>query len=477
MQPTVAQWQARLEHGDLTARELCEHYLSRIDAVAHLNAVVARDDSAALAAADAADERRRAGERGPLLGIPITVKDGLDVVGLPCRGGSLARQEMPSADAVVVARAKSAGAVVIAKTNLPELGLSYETDNKVIGRTVHPLDPTRTPGGSSGGEGALLGADASPLGIGTDGGGSIRVPSNFCGLFGLRPTAGRVPTTGVWPPGRAGSMVDLLCVGPMGHSAADIAALLTVIAGPDLVDPFVPPVLLRDWREVDVPGLRIGWYVEDPVASPTSDVAEAVTAATRVLAEIGATVVATTLPSAARRATELFFLATAADGGEGVFAAVGASPALHTEQFMNLIQRPPYGGSTSAVEYFAVQQAMFDLRADVRRWAADFDVIIAPVCAGQAPHHEQAPAGVPADRYLRYESFNYTHTYSIAGLPAAAVPTGTAHGLPVGVQVIGSAWREDVVLAVAAALERALGGFAPTAELLAASRRQSEVAH
>lgn len=460
MEPTVAQWRDRLRSGALSAVELTEHYLARLDAVAHLNAVVARDDDGALAAAAAADARMRAGDDAPLLGIPITVKDTLDVVGMPCTGGSRARRELPTADAEVVRRVKDAGAVVIGKTNMPELGLSYETDNRVYGRTDHPFDPSLTPGGSSGGEAAVLGADAAPIGIGTDGGGSIRVPSAYCGLIGLRPTTGRVPATGSWPPGRAGSMFDLTCIGPMGRSTADIATLLQVLAGPDLVDPFAPPVLLRDWRDVQVPGLRVGWYVDDGVAAPLPAVRSAVESAAAALADAGATVAEVAPPPAVARATELFFRATAADAGEGIFRLVGERTEDHVPQFLDLLHHPPYGGSTSALDLFAVQQAMFDLRADVRRWVAEYDVVLAPVAAGPAPRHGEAPAGVPAHRYLRYESFNYTHTYSVAGLPAGTAPVGLADGLPVGVQVAGPAWREDLVLAALAVIERAFGGFA-----------------
>lgn len=459
MEPTVVEWQARLSAGELSAVELCEHYLARLDAVSHLNAVVARADDAARAAAAEADARRQGGEEGPLLGIPMTVKDTMDVVGMPCRGGSLARQEEPTRDAEVVRRVKAAGVVVLAKTNMPELGLSYETDNRVSGRTVHPFDPARTPGGSSGGEGAVLGADASPIGIGTDGGGSIRVPSAFCGLVGLRPTTGRVPTTGSWPPGRTGSMFDLTCIGPMGRSAADIALLLDVLAGPDLIDPFVPPVPLGDWRSVDVRAMRVGWYVDDGVGEPTTAVRVAVESAAAAMEAAGATVTEVRPPAAVERATELFFRATAADSGEGIFRLVGDRPEDHVPQFMDLLLHPPYGGSKSAVDYFSVQRAMFDLRGDVRRWAQEYDVVLAPVCAGTAPLHDTPPAGVPADRYLRYESFNYTHTYSVAGLPAGAVPVAVEGGLPLGVQVIGPAWREDLVLAACHALEEAFGGF------------------
>lgn len=469
MEPTVGEWRNRLRRGELSAVELCDHYLARLDAVGHLNAVVARDDETARADAARADARIRAGEEGALLGIPLTVKDMLDVVGMPCRSGSLARRDLPARDAEVVTRVRRAGGVVLAKTNMPEFGLSYETDNAVYGRTDHPFDPARTPGGSSGGEAAVLGADASPIGIGSDGGGSIRVPSSYCGLVGLRPTTGRVPTTGSWPPGRAGTMFDLTCVGPMGRSTADVADLLRVLAGPDLVDPFAPPVPLYDWRSVRLEGLRVGWYVDDGVASPVPEVCAAVERAGRALENAGAWAEQVRPPDAVQRSTELFFRATAADSGEGIVALAGDRPADHVPQFMALLRQPPYGRSSSARELVAIQQAMFDLRAEVRRWIQHYDVILSPVVAGPAPRHGEAPAGVPAERYLRYESFNYTHTYSVSGLPAAAVPVAAVEGMPLGVQVVGPAWREDLVLAATHVVEQAFGGFAAFDEMRAAA--------
>jgi Asp-tRNA(Asn)/Glu-tRNA(Gln) amidotransferase A subunit family amidase len=466
MQPTVTEWLGKLASGEISARELCTHYLARMDDATGLNAVVYRDDEAALAAADAADARRRRGESAPLLGIPVTVKDCIDVAGTPSGAGSRARTDPPRADAEVVRRLKRAGAIVVGKTNMPELGLAYETDNRVYGRTLHPLDPARTPGGSSGGEAAILAADASAAGIGTDGGGSIRVPAAFCGLFGLRPTTGRVPVTGTWPPGRAGSMFDMLCVGPLGRSTADLALLLEVLSGPDLEDPFVPPVPLRpyDGAARAMTDLRVGWYIDDGVASPAPVVREAVTRAVSALAGAGARVQQATPPDV-RAATGLFFRATAADNGAGIRALVGDAEEDHTWHVLGLLAKPPYGSTESAADFFAIQDEMFALRARVRRWAADFDVIVAPVCAGTAPPHDTPPANVPRAEYLRYESFNYTHTYSIAGLPATAIPVAIDAGLPVGVQVIGPAWREDLVLTASAALERAFGGYRLTEPL------------
>jgi Asp-tRNA(Asn)/Glu-tRNA(Gln) amidotransferase A subunit family amidase len=239
----------------------------------------------------------------------------------------------------------------------------------------------------------------------------------------------------------------------MGTSTADIALLLQVMHGPDLIDPYAHPVPLRDWTEVDVSELRVGWYVEDGLAQPSDATVRTVRDAAGILEKAGASVVHSAPPDVAE-ATELFFRALAADGGAGVRGLVGDSPDDHTEQFLDLLNNPRYGESTSAADYFALVDRMFALRARVRTWLDGFDVVLAPVCAGTAPLHGKPPAGVADADYGRYEAFNYTHTYSVAGVPAASVPAGSDAGLPIGVQVIAQCWREDLVLAAAAVIER-----------------------
>ena len=274
---------------ELSARELTEHYLARIDAAnGDLNAIIARDDEWTLAQAEQADAARARGLEGPLLGVPLTIKDSIEVQGLPCTGGSFAREGFrPTTDATVVARVRAAGAVILGKSNVPEYIASFETDNVIFGRTNNPFDLGRTPGGSSGGEGAILGADASPGGLGSDGGGSIRVPSHYCGIVGLRPTVGAVPETGSWPSSRGAGLLDIHTIGPMGRYAEDVALLFEVIAGPDWIDPYVVPVPIRDWRAVALSGLKVGLYTSDPRAVPTSSTIEAIEAAGRALTDGG----------------------------------------------------------------------------------------------------------------------------------------------------------------------------------------------
>jgi len=444
---------ALLAAGELSARELAEHYLDRLSAAdERVHAVVAVDPEAVLAAADEADHARRKGHDGKLLGLPVTIKDSIDVRGLPCTGGSLARADYrPSKDASVVRRLREAGAIVLAKTNVPEYSSAYETDNVVYGRTLHPHDPQRTPGGSSGGEAALAGADATPLGIGTDGGGSLRVPAHYCGVVGLRPTVGRVPDTGTWPSTRASGYMDLFCVGPIARFARDIALVLPVISGPDGVDPHAVPAPLLDPAGVEVSELRVGWFVDDPRLEVTPGTRAALGHAVEVLRARGAHCVELAAPWE-EDPTELFFACVAADGGEQLRADLAGAGGTH-HRMMEELMAAVSGRGASAGEWFDVQARVYRLRAAVRAVAAEVDALLCPVVAGPAPRHGEPPGGLPLESYGEFRAFDYVHLFALAGLPAASVPAGREAGLPVGVQVAAAPFREDQVVAAAQAIE------------------------
>jgi Asp-tRNA(Asn)/Glu-tRNA(Gln) amidotransferase A subunit family amidase len=457
-QPSGVEWLRRLRGSELSSRDLVAHYLRLVDeANPAINAVVARDDEAALAAADAADARRRVGDEGPLLGLPVTIKDTLATAGLVTTSGSLARRDhVPDRDATVVARLRAAGAIVIGKTNTPEYAWSYETENVVYGRTGNPFAPERTSGGSSGGESAIVGADASVLGIGTDGGGSIRVPCHYCGLVGIRPTAGLVPETGTWPNFRTTGMLDMHCIGPMGRAVDDVALTLQVIAGRDDVDPFVHGMPVGDPEGVDVSSLRVGVYTYDGAWEVTPATVDAVRAAARALEERGCTVEEATPPDLTS-ATDLFFELMAADGGQRAREDLAAAGGRHVEQMSTLLANlEPL--ALDAAGFFALAERAFAFRAAVRAFVAGYDVVLAPVTVGSAP----LPGRRPGDdgELESYLPFNYTHAYSVAGLPVAVVPAGTERGLPLGVQIVAGAFRDHVALAAARALEQDLGGFA-----------------
>jgi amidase len=455
-EPSATAWLARLEAGEVSSRELTERTLRRIEAAnAELNAVTAIYPERALAAADEADRERAAGAGGALLGLPVTIKDTVDVEGWPTTAGVVAaRDRIAVSDSSVVRRLREAGAIVVAKTNVPECSSDAETDNRLFGRTDNPHDHARTPGGSSGGEAALMGADASLVGIGVDGGCSIRLPSHYCGGVGIRPTAGRVPETGLWPSTRATGMFDLSCIGPMGRYVEDLELLLGVIAGADGIDPLAPPVPVPTFGPSDAP-LRVGFYVDDPHTVPTAATAEAVKRAAAAIGE-GQEIAA----PPARDANDVVFGAIGADGGAHIKAVAGDGP--HTPRFQDFLDNALPSQVPSAIEFEAQMRRLFDLRAAIRSHLSPYDIVVCPVAPGPAPLHNQAPAeGEGGGASEAYSWLNYASTYSVAGLPVAVVPAGEESGLPIGVQIVANPFRDDLALATARRVEQSLGGFRP----------------
>jgi amidase len=446
-----------LETGELSAVELAEATLARIESAAELNAVAAVDRESVLAAAAQADAERAAGSTAPLLGLPLTIKDTIGVAGLPFRSGSLAREgHVAAEDATVVARLRGAGAFVVAKTAVPEYAWSYETESALQGRTLNAFDPARTSGGSSGGEGALIGRGASIAGIGTDGGGSIRVPSHYNGIVGHRPSAGLVPETGSWPTTRETGMLDMVCIGPMGRSVDDVALLLEVIAGRDGFDPFVSVAgYAGRHRDVDSGALHVGFYAQDGVWPASPETEEAVRRAAAALEEAGAAV-EEVMPPPLEEANDLFFRMMAADGGARARDDLAPAGGRHIEQMLFVLDMTR-DFAVDASGFFALLGRWSDLRSRLRRFIEDYDVVLSPVTPGPAPLHGCQPGDEPIESYLPWTN---VMAYSVAGAPVSVVPVGSQHGMPIGVHLAAAPFDDHVALAAAGAVEAALGGYA-----------------
>ena len=278
---------------EVSSQEVVDAYLERIEVVnPRLNAVVQLRSDEAREEARVADMSLARGEViGPLHGVPITIKDSLDTAGVISTGGTKGRQSfVPSQDATVVGRLRAAGAILLGKTNTPELTLSVETDNLVYGRTNNPYDPTLTPGGSSGGAASIIAAGGSPLDLGSDTGGSIRQPAHFCGIAGIKPTSGRVPITGHIISFDVGALDGVTQIGPMARFVEDLALTLPIISGVDWRDPTVVPMPLGDPRAVDLKNLRAAFYTDNGAVSPTPQTIEVVHAAAAALSEAGVTI-------------------------------------------------------------------------------------------------------------------------------------------------------------------------------------------
>ena len=389
---------------------------------------MAVDGEGALRRADEADAALARGEHpGPLHGVPFTVKDNLSAAGIPMAIGVPERAGVvPDGDATAVARLKAAGAILLGKTNCPPYGGGIETDNELHGRTSNPYDVSRTPAGSSGGEAAIVAAAGSACGLGTDSGASARLPAHFCGLAAIKPSAGRVPLTGVIDDeGQLGTLGDPRTqVSPMARSVEDVALLLRLIGGPDGRDGGLAPVPLGDPAELELRGLRVAVQTENEHHAADDDTAAVVEAAAAALREAGATVEAARHP----------------EGGHAVTIEVWRS----------------YGDGLGAAELWRVLRRWDAFRSEMLAFAERYDLILCPVFPGAARPH--GAMNVPGE----IDPTSFTTPHSLSGWPAATVRCGSSSdGLPIGVQIVARPWRDDDALAAALALERALGGWQP----------------
>jgi amidase len=434
----------------LSAREAVDATLARIERVnPRLNAVVALDGSAARREGELRDaEVARGALRGPLHGVPITVKDSFDTAGLVSTWGTPGRRGcVPPQDAAAVARLRAAGAVVLGKTNTPEFTLGFESVNPIHGRTNNPYDLARTPGGSSGGAAAIVAAGGVPLDVGSDTGGSIRLPAHCCGIAGIRPTTGRVSRAG-HAIGPGGATDWLTTIGPLARRVEDLALALPILAGPDARDPFVAPVPLGDPAAVALRGLRVALFFDNGLCPPDAPVAAAVADAARALAAAGASV-AETRPPWVERTEPLFMHVILLDGGPGIRRLLDAAGTRVEDSSLAAFAALPPLPIEQRLEVVAEWDA---LRAELLAWSRDFDLVVCPVNAHAALRHGEVDANMRA--------FSYTMTWNLAGWPGAVVRAGTSpEGLPIGVQLVAPPWREDVALAAAAAVEAALGGW------------------
>lgn len=439
---------------EVSASELLEAHLARIEEVnPTLNAVVQLCAERARAEAAGADAAvARGDELGPLHGAPITLKDSHDTEGVVTTGGTLGRKDfVPEADSTVAGRLRAAGAILMGKTNTPEFTLSGETDNLVYGQTRNPFNPERTPGGSSGGAAAIVSAGGSPLDMGSDTGGSIRVPSHFSGICGIKPTAGRVSRHGHIVPWGMGALEAWTTIGPMCRYVEDLVLALPIISGPDGVDPFIHPVALRDPADVELSSLNIAWYSDvEGYLEPDDDTRAVLDAAVAALAERVSSVSHDTPPALA----EYVDLWPRVGGGDGRGWVTRLLDKCGTTEESEFLKKGFDRTEPTATDVFTESLEYQDqFRSEMLQFIQPYDAIIAPVAARPAPEH-----GGTYSEELR--TMFYTGPYNITGWPGTALRCGTSSdGLPIGIQVLGHPWREDVTLALAAALENDLGGW------------------
>ncbi|MBM3944664.1 MAG: amidase [SAR202 cluster bacterium] len=435
--------------------EVVRAHLDRIAEVnPKINAVVQVAAESAMRQAKLADAAvAKGGPLGPLHGVPFSMKDAFETAGVVSTGGTLGRRGyVPKTDATVVARLRAAGGILIGKTNLPEASLAFESDNLVYGRAKNPFDLERTPGGSSGGEAAAVSSGCAALGIGSDNGGSVRVPSHFCGSAGLKPTGGRVPRTGHWPT-FPGVLDPLTQAGPMARFVEDVALGLSIVAGPDGRDPHCHAVPLGNYKRVDVSKLRVAFYTDNGVKPPTRETAKTVRAAVKALADAGASVVEKS-PPGNEVCRELVYGLFQADAGIPVRETLEAAGTTVFHPLFQGTQKWMASNPMTAVELVRLLARVDDYRSDITKFMEPYDVLLCPVAAFPSTRHGE----MWQDDIL--PGFTYTYPHNLTAWSVAVVRCGTSpEGLPIGVQIAAKAWQDDVALAAAAHLEAALGGW------------------
>jgi amidase len=470
----------KIKSHQVTSLEVVNAYLDHIEKHNHaLNAIVTLDKEGAIRRAREADAALARGELwGPLHGVPITIKDNVATRGLKTTNSfPLTENYVPDFDATAVARLRKAGAIILGKTNLPLLAMDYQTNSPLFGITNNPWDKSRTPGGSTGGGAAAVAAGLTSLEIGNDIGGSIRIPSHFCGIYGLKPTEYLVPNAGMSPglPKREyRSIRHLLSLGPLARSIDDLKLCLTIIAGPDGSDMDVPYIPLIESKKKDLKDLHIAWTDDFGGVPVSEDTKVAMKQFTDKLSKTGCTVEKIS-------PADFDFMSAWQTYGKIMDMEVG----IYTPSFARFLQYI-LGGSyrkdnpmlqmvypVSYEKYLTELTKREKFISIMERFLSEYDVFLCPVHTTAAYKH------IPPDRYfglyalydkdflvddkpLKYWVANgsYTTIFNLTGNPVVVMPVGyTKEGLPIGVQVVGQKWHDMELLNVSGQLDKIASAY------------------
>jgi len=451
----------QIRRKELSPVGLVEAHLDRIQTLnPKLNAFVQVDAEGARRQARAAEAAAMRDQiAGPLHGVPLSIKSSMNVSGMRCESGTRLRAgQVASQDAPLVARLRAAGAIILGVTNTPELLMAWETDNLLYGRTNNPWDVARTPGGSSGGEAAAIAAGCSAGGMGSDGGGSIRVPAHFSGICGLKPTPGRIPATGHFPQS-VGPFALIGVVGPMARTVVDLKLLFEVMQGPDDGDLSSAPVPVRWPAKEEMKNLRIGYFEDDGRTPVTPETRAAVRAAADGLRRAGFQV-GPFRPEGLDQARQLWWKFFGVAGGMLLGPLVKGheadlSPIL--QQFRSWVAaEPAHTGQSLLDTWVECDLVRMRIFAQMR----EYPILLCPVAAIPAFRHGERSWQVEGRTVEYLDAWSYTEWFNLLGMPAVAVPVGQSpEGLPIGVQIAGRPWEEECVLEVAAAVEAQCVGW------------------
>jgi amidase len=451
---------AMLRKRDVSSVEMVDAFIERIETVNHgLNAVVTLVEDRAAREAEESDRRLSGkGEIRPLEGLPITIKDSIITEGVRSTWGmKMFEHHVAKQDAPTVARLRAAGAIVIGKTNTPEMTMDYDCDNPVFGQTNNPWNRERVPGGSSGGEAAALAAGMSPLGMGSDYRGSIRVPAHFCGITGLKPTWGTIPATGHMAPSVAAPppIAHMATIGPMARYVDDLTLAYNVVKGPHPSSPYTVPTPDAHPEKVDLKKIRCAIFTDACEVPVTADIRAAIERAGRELQKMGMVVEAVKPPI--DDGERLWWEYNGADGNQLMAEVFGEGMKLSRARLRSFMVA---GEGKSAAEFFKIAMLRDAWRVQLAEFMEQYPIILGPTFCVTAFKHGATEVDIDGKKFPHFLAGWPVAWGNCAGLPGVVVPCGKdREGLPIGLQINGRAFDEETVLAVAKAAETAMGGY------------------
>ena len=445
-----------LRNGKISVSELADAHIRQIERLnPQLNALVDFDAERVRTQARQLDGTRD--PRGPLHGLPVTIKSSIATAGYRCElGSTLHKGHIPEQDAVVVARLRAAGALILGTTNCPEFLMAYETANRVYGRTLNPWDLERSPGGSSGGESAAIAAGLSAAGLGSDSGGSVRVPAHFTGICALKPTPGRVPGRGHMPP-CVGPFAILGAIGPMARTIGDIELLFSVLAGQDPHDPISPPVSLRKPSLDDLRKLTIGYFEDDGLVPVTPETRLAIHSAVQVLREAGF-LVEPFRPGQLEPLRKLWTRFFVQCGALFYEPEIQGKLDQLSPIFSEFLSIADAAGDLSTRELLFGLAELDLLRSKFLAEMSEFPVLLCPVASIPAFRHNERLWTIDGTSVKYLDAVRHTQWFNATAMPAAVVRVGSSpDGLPIGVQIAARPFDDEIALSVAAVIDAAFG--------------------
>jgi len=453
--PAVRQLEL-LRAGKLSIIELAEAHILQIErlepqlnAFADFDAENVRAQAKQLVAFD--------GECGPLHGLPVTVKSSIATAGYRCEIGSLLlKGDVPHEDAVVVTRLRAAGALILGTTNCPEFLMAYETANLLHGRTNNPWDLERSPGGSSGGESAAIAAGLSAAGLGSDSGGSVRVPAHFTGICSLKPTPGRIPGRGHLPP-CVGPFSILGAIGPMARTMADVQLMFRTLAGQDPADPASPPIALQNSSTQDLRAHSIGVFADDGLVPVTHETRAAVDAAAQSLRDAGFRV-EPFRPRTLEPLRKLWWKFFVQCGAMFYEPEIRGKRDRLSPIFNEFLAIAESAGPLSSTELLNAWAELDLLRAKTLDEIKNYPVLLCPVASVPAFRHGERSWTVDGQTVEYLDAWRFTQWFNALACPAAVVPVGSSpEGLPIGVQIAARPFEDEIAIGIAAIVDSAFG--------------------